>query len=87
MGDLVYGVVASGRGIRRGVGGVKPVDVGQQDKLVGADGDRDLRCQPVVVSVPDFVRGNGVVFVDNRNDIQPDQLLQCGPAVQVPPAV
>ena len=50
------------------VGGVEPVDGGQQDEQVGADEHGDLRGQEVVVAEGDVRGRRRVVLVDDRDD-------------------
>ena len=49
-----------------GVAVIKSVDIGKQDQKVCADGGRDICRQRVIVADDDFVRGDGVIFVDDR---------------------
>ena len=75
----ISGVIASISGkvprVRVGlrVGGVKPVHVGQEHADIGARHERDLRRQPVIVAITDLIRGDCVVFVDNRNRTAPQE--------------
>ncbi len=60
------------------VGGVQPIGVGQQDQARGADQDRHLRGQEVVVPEGDLVGRGRVVLVDDRDHApiqQPAQRL------------
>ena len=49
---------------------VKPVDVRQQDKKIGADAHRDDRREGVVVADDDLLRRDGVVFVEDGQSAQ-----------------
>ncbi len=63
-------------GVVARVGGVEPVDVGQQHEQVGARQDRHLRRQEVVVAEGDLIGGGGVVLVDDRHHPPVEQLAQ-----------
>ena len=52
---------------------VEAVDVGQQDQQIGARHGGDACAQTIVVAVPDFVGGDGVVFVDHRHGAHVEQ--------------
>ena len=69
------------------IGGVQARLVGEQHEHVGLDQVRDQRAQRVVVADADFIRGDGVVFVDDRDHGEFDQRAQRRPRVQVTPAV
>ena len=73
--DGFHDIKAGGSGVFLGVGGVKPVDVGQKHQLVRPDRHRDLRGKAVVVAEPDFVRRNGIVLVYDRHDAQTQERL------------
>ena len=89
----ISGVIAVTRSSRRAagssarVGGVEPVDVGEQHQHVGAGHARHLRRQPVVVAVADLVGGHGVVLVDDRHHAEVEQRAEGAARVQVAPAV
>ena len=58
------------------VGREQPVGVGQQDEQVGADQDRDLGGEEVVVAEGDLVGRRRVVLVDDRHDAPVEQAAQ-----------
>ena len=58
------------------IGGEEAVDVGEQDEQVGADEDRHLRGEEVVVAEGDLVGRRGVVLVDDRDDAPVEQPAQ-----------
>ena len=63
-------------GSMRGIGRQEPVGVGQQHEQVGADQDRDLRGEEVVVAEGDLVGRRGVVLVDDRHHAPVEQPAQ-----------
>ena len=65
------------------VGGVEAVGVGQQHQRVGAEQDRHLRGEEVVVAEGDLVGGRRVVLVDDGHDPPVEQLVQRLARVQV----
>ena len=58
------------------IGGEQAVDVRQQDEQVGADEDRHLRGEEVVVAEGDLVGRRRVVLVDDRDDAPVEQPAQ-----------
>ena len=69
------------------VGGVEPVDVGEQHQHIGTGHLGDAGGQPVVVAKADLGGGDGVVLVDDRNGTEGQQLGEGGARVQMPPAL
>jgi hypothetical protein len=65
------------------VGRVEPADVGQQHQPIGADQDRNLGGEEVVVAERDLVGGGRVVLVDHRDHPPVEQLAQGVARVQV----
>ena len=65
------------------VGGMEPAGVGEQDQPVGADQDRHLCREEVVVAEGDVVGRGGVVLVDYRDHVPVEQLAQRRPGVEV----
>ena len=59
-----------GGGIARGIGGIKPVHIRQQNQFVGAHHGGDARAQPVIVAEADFRRRHRVILVDHRHGAQ-----------------
>ena len=57
------------------VGGQEPDGVGQEHEVRGADQIRDQRRQTIVVAEADLFVGDGVVFVDDRHDVERRQRL------------
>ena len=51
------------------IGGEQPRLIGQQDQQVSFDQRGDQRREVVVVADADFVGGDGVVLVDDRDDV------------------
>ena len=72
-------------GSRLRVGGVKSVDVGQQDQLVRLDHLRDAQAARRSLSPKRRFRrsGDGVVFIDDRNAPQAQQRVQRLAGVQI----
>ena len=62
---------------------VEAAGVGEQHEPVGADQDRHLGGQEVVVAERDLVRGGRVVLVDHRHHPPVEQLAQGVPRVEV----
>jgi hypothetical protein len=62
------------------VGGVKAVGAGQDDQAVGADQDRHLRGEEVVVAEADLVGRRRVVLVDHRDGAPLEQLARASGA-------
>ena len=62
-----------GAGVAPGVGGVEPVEVGEEHEDVGAHQVGDQRGQAIVVTETDLVVGDGVVLVDHRDAAQLQQ--------------
>ena len=58
------------------VGGVEAVGVGQDHEPAGADQDRDLRGEEVVVAEGDLVGRGRVVLVDDRDHAPLEQLAE-----------
>ena len=54
-------------GIKMRRGGVKPVNVGQENEQVRAHHGGDAGGEPVIVAIADFAGGDRVVLVDDRN--------------------
>ena len=75
----ISGVIASTTGrncasrilMRRG--GIEPINIGKQDQEVRAHHGRDPCSKPVIVAIADFGGGNRVIFIDDRNRLQPQQ--------------
>ena len=65
------------------VGREHPVGVGQQHQQLGAEQDRDLGGEEVVVAERDLVGGGRVILVDHRDDAPVEQLAQRLARVQV----
>ncbi len=55
--------------------------------MIGTNSGRNLRREAVVVAVADFIRGDGVVFIDDGDHPETDQRFQRGAAVEVAAAV
>ena len=55
-----------GRGVLARIGGIQAVDVGKQDKDVGAHHRRDPGGEAIVVTESDLVGRDRVVLVDHR---------------------
>ena len=72
-----------GGGIEPRVGGEYPVGIGEQQQALGAQQDRHLGGEEVVVAEGDLVGGGRVVLVDHRNHAPLEQLAQRLPSVQV----
>ncbi len=51
-----------------GILGIQPVFVGEDDQKVGIEEMGHVGAQLVVVAHLYFIRGNGIVFIDNGND-------------------
>ena len=56
-----------GPGILARVRRVEPINIGQQHERVGHNELRDARCEPVVVAITDFIGGDRVILVDDRD--------------------
>ena len=76
-----------GRRVAARIGGVEPVDVGQQHQHVGLHHLGDARGQAVVVAEADLGGGDGVVLVDHRDAAERQQRVQRGAGVEVAAAV
>ena len=76
-----------GIGILARIGGVEPVDIGQQHQHVGARHLGDARGQPVVVAKADLGGGDRVVLVDDRHRAKLQQLRKGGARVEVAAAL
>ncbi len=70
-------------GHARGIGGIKPVDVRQQDEPVRLHHAGDARGEAVVVAIADLGRRHRVVLVDDRNAAQLQQRLQRGAGIEI----
>ena len=69
------------------IGGVEPVDVGEQHQRVGADHLRHPRGQPVVVAEANLGGRDGVVLVDHRHRTERQQLFDRRARVQMAAAL
>jgi hypothetical protein len=69
------------------VGGVEAGLVGHDDEGVGFDQVGDQRAQGVVVAKADFFGGDGVVFVDDGDDVEFEQGAQGRAGVEVAAAI
>ena len=69
------------------VGGVKAVDIGQQDQLVGLGHFGNTRRKAVVVAETDFGGRHGVVLVDHGDAAEAEQRVQGSTGVEVAAAV
>ena len=58
------------------ISGIETGLVGEDDQGVGFDQVSDQRTQRVVVTHLDFIGGDGVVFVDDWDDLQCQQRAQ-----------
>ena len=87
----ISGVMARTSGMWRAlrvalrIGGVEPVDVGEQHEAIGFHHRGDARAQPVVVAVADFGGRDRVVLVDHRNGVEREQRRQRFARVQIAP--
>ena len=70
-------------GVAARVGAVEAAGVGEQHQPVGADQDRHLRREEVVVAERDLVGGGRVVLVDHRQHAPAEQRLERVARVQV----
>ena len=61
----------------------RPGHVGEEHQQLGAEQVGHQGGQPVVVAEADLVIGDGVVFVDDRDDAEVEQARQRLPGVQV----
>ena len=68
---------------RRGIGGIKPIHIRQQDQLVGAHHRGDPRAQPVIVAEADFGGRHRVVLVDHRHRAQIEQGVERGAGIEI----
>ena len=80
--ELFDGVYQPRRRVFVGVAVIKSVDIGKQDQKVCADGGRDICRQRVIVADDDFVRGDGVIFVDDRKRAELQK--PCERVVEIP---
>jgi hypothetical protein len=83
-GDLAQDRNMRGLGIVARIGGVKPVDIGEQHQRVGADHLRHARGKPVVIAKTYLRRRHRVVLVDDRQRLEEQQLLDGRARVQMP---
>ena len=65
------------------IGGVEPVDVGEEHKQIGFHHRRHARSQPVIIAIAQFGRRNRVVLVDHRHGVESDQGAQCFARIQI----
>ena len=85
----ISGVISRTSGISRAVGSrlgsavYRPDDVRQQQQAVGARHLRDPRREPVVVAVADLGGRHRVVFVDDRQRAELEQLGQRGARIEI----
>ena len=52
---------------------------GKQDEEIGAGHCRNARRQPIIVAIPNFIRGHRVVLVDHRDSPHLQELVQRRP--------
>ena len=74
-------------GSRRGIAGVEPVHVGEQDQEVGVDQMRDEGGEIVVVADLDLVHGHRVVLVDDGQDAEVEEREERVARVEVARAI
>ena len=74
-----------GAGIAAGRRVVEAVDIGQQHQQIGAHHGGDAGGQPVVVAIADFVGGDGVVLVDDRDRAPLQQRVDGRARIQIAP--
>ena len=55
---------------------IKAVNVREKNQKICVDQSRNDRRQAVIVTEPDLIRLNGVIFIDNRNDAERKELLE-----------
>ena len=85
--DLTHLGHQGGTRIAARVGGIQPVDVGQQHQRIGADHLRHPGGEPVVVAEADFIGRHGVVLVDHRHRLELQQGLDGVARIQMAPAL
>ena len=56
-------------GITLAVGVEQSLNLGEDDEQIGVSEHRDLGREPIVVAKAQLFRGDGIVFVDDRQDI------------------
>ncbi len=76
-----------GRRVGPGIRGEQSGSIGQQHQEIGVHVVCHQRCDAIVVAVAQFVTGDRVVLVDDRDAAQFDQSQQRLAGVQILPAV
>ncbi len=72
-------------GIALRIGGVKSVDIGEQNQAIRFHHAGDARGQPIVVAETNLGRGHGVVFVDHRHGAEREERAQSFARIQITP--
>ena len=72
-----------GGGVRAGITLVEPVLIGQDDQKVGVQQVGDQCAQGIVVAEANFVGGDGIVLVDDRDDTQTQQGQERASGIQI----
>ncbi len=80
MNQLCVGVAAR-------IGGEKPILVGEQHQQVGVDQVGGQRRQVVVIAHANFLGGDGVVFINDRNHVLHQERYQRVARVEIAPPV
>jgi hypothetical protein len=82
-GEVLDPLDERGAGVGARVGGVQAVGAGEDDQAVGADQDRHLSREEVVVAEADLVSRRRVVLVDHRDNAPLEQFAQRLARVQI----
>ena len=73
------------RRVTPGVGGIEPIDIGQQHQKIGRHHLGHPRGQPVIIAIANFFCGDRVIFIDHRHGAQIEQGRKGGPRIQPAP--
>ena len=66
------------------IGRIQAVHIREEEQAIRADHLRDAGREPIVVTVTDLFRRDGIVFVDHRDGAERDEGFQGSPGVEIP---
>ena len=73
--------------VARRIGGVKAIDIGQQDEAIGFHHAGDARGQPIIVAIANLCRCDRVILVDDGNAAEFDQSFERRARVEIAAAL